>query len=597
MAEKRSRYVRKSNTPSSSKLLSSEAARSDLTCWCPRPSVVFNVLLSARITASFLSNISDCDEVFNYWEPTHYLLYNSGFQTWEYSPAYALRSYAYILLHVAPAQIVKEFFHANKVTVFYYVRFILAIIAASLETYFFKSVQHQFGNHVARTYFLLSALSTGMFISVAAYLPSSFAMYCCFIAYGGWFNKNYPVAVFGIALGSLIGWPFFALLGVPIAYDIVIRQRNIMNFIYWTGAVFLAIMIPAVAIDSHYYGRQVIAPLNIVMYNVFGGGGPNLYGVEHWSFYFINGFLNFNLVFMMACISLPFYIFKILIFKSYEDYLKLPTYLCLLPIYVWAMVFFTTPHKEERFLFPIYPLIIMNASLTLSNIQGLYHYLFTSHNRKHFTVSSNWIAVLIVSAFTVISVARTSALYVGYHAPLEVYPELQNLVHPLDAEVEPMFNENEKITLCVGREWYRYPSSFFLPDSWKIGFIKSDFSGQLPQPYQGGADGTKAIPPHMNDMNKEEATSYTPLKSCDLLIDIDLPTESKFEDNYSTLNKTWDVIYSKDFLLASKSHPFFRAFYIPFVSTRYTTYVKYNLLKKKKLSFKQRLKKKKKQFA
>lgn len=28
--------------------------------------------------------IHDCDEVFNYWEPLHYLLYKSGFQTWEY---------------------------------------------------------------------------------------------------------------------------------------------------------------------------------------------------------------------------------------------------------------------------------------------------------------------------------------------------------------------------------------------------------------------------------------------------------------------------------------------------------------------------------
>lgn len=32
----------------------------------------------------------------------HYLLFGSGFQTWEYSPVYALRSYYYLLLHAAP---------------------------------------------------------------------------------------------------------------------------------------------------------------------------------------------------------------------------------------------------------------------------------------------------------------------------------------------------------------------------------------------------------------------------------------------------------------------------------------------------------------
>lgn len=49
-------------------------------------------------------------------------MYGSGFQTWEYSPQYAIRSYAYILLHVLPASIVKDFLLANKVggVVLYY---------------------------------------------------------------------------------------------------------------------------------------------------------------------------------------------------------------------------------------------------------------------------------------------------------------------------------------------------------------------------------------------------------------------------------------------------------------------------------------------
>ena len=41
--------------------------------------------------------IMDCDEVYNYWEPLHYLLYGTGLQTWEYANEYALRTYAYLL--------------------------------------------------------------------------------------------------------------------------------------------------------------------------------------------------------------------------------------------------------------------------------------------------------------------------------------------------------------------------------------------------------------------------------------------------------------------------------------------------------------------
>lgn len=44
--------------------------------------------------------------VFNFWEPLHYLDRGYGFQTWETSPVYAIRSYAYILLHLFPTKFI-----------------------------------------------------------------------------------------------------------------------------------------------------------------------------------------------------------------------------------------------------------------------------------------------------------------------------------------------------------------------------------------------------------------------------------------------------------------------------------------------------------
>ena len=49
----------------------------------------------------------------------HYLLYGKGFQTWEYSPEYALRSYAYLWLHALPLYIYNILFGANKVIRWY----------------------------------------------------------------------------------------------------------------------------------------------------------------------------------------------------------------------------------------------------------------------------------------------------------------------------------------------------------------------------------------------------------------------------------------------------------------------------------------------
>ena len=63
-----------------------------------------------------------------------------------------------------------------------------------------------------------------------------------------------------------------------------------------------------VQIDSHYFGRLVVAPWNIVMYNVFSSHGPDLYGTEPWTFYIVNGILNFNIIFVAALVSLPLYV-------------------------------------------------------------------------------------------------------------------------------------------------------------------------------------------------------------------------------------------------------------------------------------------------
>ena len=43
----------------------------------------------------------------------------------------------------------------------------------------------------------------------------------------------------------------------------------------------LTLQVPMVWIDTKYYGGIVIAPLNIILYNVFTEHGPSLYGKFH----------------------------------------------------------------------------------------------------------------------------------------------------------------------------------------------------------------------------------------------------------------------------------------------------------------------------
>ena len=81
--------------------------------------------LNACLPASDLS-------VYNYWEPLHYLWRNVGFQTWEYSPVYAIRSYFYLLVNASPLVIAQHF--ASKVRI--------KLLSFSLSVLFQAMVAH-----------------------------------------------------------------------------------------------------------------------------------------------------------------------------------------------------------------------------------------------------------------------------------------------------------------------------------------------------------------------------------------------------------------------------------------------------------------------
>ncbi|XP_069597994.1 alpha-1,2-mannosyltransferase ALG9 isoform X1 [Ranitomeya imitator] len=545
--------------------------------WAPEGATAFKCLISARFCAALLSNISDCDETFNYWEPTHYLVYGKGFQTWEYSPAYAVRSYAYLWLHALPAWFHANVLQTNKVLVFYFIRCFLAFCSCVCELYFYKAVCKRFGLHVGRLMLAFLVLSTGMFCSAAAYLPSSFCMYTTLIAMTGWYMEKVSVAVLGVAAGAFWGWPFSVVLGVPIAFDFLFLKHKLKSFINWCLVAIILLLVPLVTIDSYYYGKLVIAPLNIVLYNVFTPHGPDLYGTEPWPFYFINGFLNFNVVFIMALLALPLtWLMEHLLQKiNTVQNLGRPYWLTLAPMYIWILIFFTRPHKEERFLFPIYPLICLCGAIALSALQKCYHFLFQRYRLEHYTVSSNWLAIGTVLLFALLSFSRSIALFRGYHAPLDLYPEFYRIAKDPAIHTVP---ESKTVNVCVGKEWYRFPSNFLLPENWQLQFIESEFRGQLPKPYGKGRRATSTHPKDMNDQNLEETSRYVDIAKCHYLVDLDTATKTAREPRYSA-KEEWTVIAYKPFLDASRSSKLLRAFFIPFVSSWHTTYSNYTILK------------------
>ena len=119
----------------------------------------------------------------------------------------------------------------------------------------------------------------------------------------------------------------------------------------------------------------MFAWLNILLYNVFSNKGPELYGVEPMSYYIKNLTINFGPVWILGLFSIPIcilgeYLISLKI-KGYMPVYKLALWF-LSPIYCWIFVFFLIPHKEERFLFPMYPLLLLATAVAIGSIQKVY---------------------------------------------------------------------------------------------------------------------------------------------------------------------------------------------------------------------------------
>lgn len=225
-------------------------------------------------------------------------------------------------------------------------------------------------------------------------------------------------------------------------------------------------------------------------------------------------------------------------------------------------------------------------------------------------------AVLLLS--TLVSVSRAFGLYLHYHAPLDLYTSLWT--QPL----KPRFaylakHRTHPATLCVGKEWYRFPSSYFLPAGVRLRFVESEFRGLLPGEFaedwvqeddrwtrEWRWNGTWIVPKGMNDLNREEKSRYVssrylfrgslvywpegfeilplklidklsrilqvPVSTCDYLVDVDFPHRFSTpsaplppprEPRYVLNAATWDRLLCLPFLDAERSNRWSRAFWVP----------------------------------
>jgi len=541
-----------------------------------KPIRAFGYFLAAALVSAFFAPIQDCDETFNYWEPTHYLSHGYGLQTWEYSPDYAIRSWLYIALHAVVGNFRRILPRPDKVAEFYSVRIGLAFVCAFCQTLMYQSVTLAINGRIGVIFLIALITSPGNFHASTAYLPSSFAMYMCMLGAASFMNWRGGLkttqGIMWFAVAGVLGWPFASALCAPfVLEEIVLMAFGDSNALFESfirlGKGVIAgvlVVIGDALVNLFFYKKLVIVSWNIVNYNIFSSDrGPDLYGTEPWTFYFKNLILNFNIWFILAMLALPLFVLAKVVVPSNQGISSgLRTIVFTAPFYMWLAIFTSQPHKEERFMYPAYPFLALNASLSL-------HIILTAIGSSDRTTLVGKIParlkVLAVGSVlglsTLLSAGRVFGQYSGFSAPLKIYD-------PLRSDV----GRNGDL-VCLGKEWYRFPSSYFLPRDMHAKFVRSEFRGLLPGEFSeartgfGFWSGTWLPTSGFNDRNEEDLTKYVELPMCSLLVDTQYPERTvplpPNEPDYIADMDTWNIVRCEPFLDAANTHILSRILWVP----------------------------------
>ena len=163
-------------------------------------------------------------------------------------------------------------------------------------------------------------------------------------------------------------------------------------------------------------------------------------------------------------------------------------------------------------MYPAYPFLALNAALA-------FHLILTyiGHSNPKEIMGRVPAKLKLVAVLSVVMVAvntgmlRILGMVTAYNAPLKVLEPLQQ-----------MDISHTGASVCFGKEWYRYPSSYFLPHDMRAKFIRSEFKGLLPGEFPdapspfGRLEGASKIPSGMNDLNIEDPSKYVRTSSSNI---------------------------------------------------------------------------------
>lgn len=301
------------------------------------------------------------DEYWQSLEIAHRITFGFGYQTWEW--IVGIRSYISISWIVLIYKTLQFFSLDTLQLVIWSPRLAQTLFSTFSDYCFIRWTQKH-------------SRSSNIFWPAVCYMSCPFLAYCSTrtlvntletnfttiaLYYYPWSLKNKDTKFLWIVALICVMRPTAIIVWLPLmVFDFFAHERYTVVHLTRYVVIGSTLLIFSITLDSFFHGAYIVTQWNFLYYNIFKKVNAH-YSVEHWYWYFVNG--------LPPILGPIFFLFIFTLIKKLKHINLVDTESKLIITVLWTLfVFSLVPHKEQRFLLPLFPMIFFVTSQHISTI-------------------------------------------------------------------------------------------------------------------------------------------------------------------------------------------------------------------------------------
>ncbi|XP_057651282.1 GPI mannosyltransferase 3 [Diorhabda carinulata] len=318
---------------------------------------VFLIFLSIRIfSIYFVQTFYVPDEYWQTLEVAHKLVYHYGYLTWEWTQG--IRNYLPPLIIAFFYKLLYWIKLDTTETLVYGPRVIQAILSSYSDLCFYK--------WSGTRKWAIFSIGTSWFWFYTGSRTLINTLECSLTTIGlskfPWPGKRIEESSLFIWIAAIVFFirPTSGIIWLPIGlYHLKITKHTLFHVVITQYIpIGIVTLILTVLLDSGCHGSLLITPYKFIQFNVFQNLS-SFYGVQPWHWYLSSGIPS-----VLGIFLLPFLLATVIVLKNIRIH---PIEVVLLSTIAFTVfVYSLLPHKEFRFILPLFPMIFYMTSRFLS---------------------------------------------------------------------------------------------------------------------------------------------------------------------------------------------------------------------------------------